>query len=138
MSKRLGPVVMISGALGLLTAPLVCPALFSGKAATALTAADTDSDGTLDLSEVKAAAAAEFDKLDTDKDGTLDAKEVGDRITQESFASADPDKDGKLSKDEYVALAVSLFKAADPDGDGTLDAKELHSDAGVQLDHVIE
>jgi len=138
MTKLSAPIVIFSGALGLLAAPLVCPALFTGKAAAALTAADTDSDGTLDLNEVKAAAATEFDKLDTDKDGTLDAKEVGGRITQKSFASADPDKDGKLSKDEYVALAVSLFKAADPDGDGTLDANELHSDAGMQLNHIIE
>ena len=35
-----------------------------------------DSDKTLDLAEVKAAAAAHFDKLNKDSDDTLDAKEL--------------------------------------------------------------
>src|SRR5262249_54756143 len=37
----------------------------------ALTAYDTDKDGTIDENEAKVAAGALFDKLDTDKDGTL-------------------------------------------------------------------
>lgn len=42
---------------------------------------DTDNDGTLDLAEVKKAAAALFAKLDPDHDGTLDARELRGRLT---------------------------------------------------------
>jgi hypothetical protein len=37
---------------------------------------DKDSDQTLDLAEVKAAAGARFDKLEKDKDGTLSVQEL--------------------------------------------------------------
>src|SRR5262245_50036836 len=40
---------------------------------------DTDSDGTLDLAEVKKAASALFAKLDHDHDGTLDRRELAGR-----------------------------------------------------------
>jgi Ca2+-binding EF-hand superfamily protein len=135
--KSFGPALLLSG-MAFLAAPLVYSASSHALAASALTAADTDSDGTLDLNEVKAAAAAEFDKLDTDKDGTIDAKEADDHVDQANFAAADSDKDGTLTKDEYVALAASLFKSANPDGDNTVDANELHSDAGTALGRAIQ
>ncbi|TPQ41916.1 calcium-binding protein [Bradyrhizobium guangdongense] len=94
---------------------------------------DTDNDGTLDLAEVKKAAAALFAKLDPDKDGTLDARELRGRLTPKELATADPDKDGTLTLDEYLAVVEQRFNAANPDKDGTLDAKELKSRAGQAL-----
>lgn len=94
---------------------------------------DPDNDGTLDLSEVKNAASALFDKLDPDKDGTLDARELRGRLSKKELAAADPDHDGTLTKDEYLAVVEQRFNAANPDNDGTLDAKELKSHAGRAL-----
>ncbi|NUR13902.1 MAG: calcium-binding protein, partial [Bradyrhizobium sp.] len=54
---------------------------------------DTDNDGTLDLAEVKKAAAALFAKLDPDHDGTLDARDLRGRLTANDLAAADPDRE---------------------------------------------
>lgn len=94
---------------------------------------DIDSDGTLDLAEVKKAASALFAKLDPDHDGTLDRRELAGRLSARELAAADPDHDGTLTLDEYLAVVEKRFNAADPDGDGTLDAKELRSPAGRAL-----
>ena len=94
---------------------------------------DTDNDGTLDLAEVKKAAAALFAKLDPDRDGTLDARELRGRLTAKELAAADPDHDGTLTLDEYLSVVEQRFNAANPDKDGTLDAKELNSRAGRAL-----
>src|ERR1700753_3670655 len=123
MSKHRSSFLALFGAASLLAAPIALPALFQVSAASMLTAADTDKDGTIDLNEAKAAAAAEFDKLDADKDGSVDWKEASRHISKVNFKAADPDGDKTLTKDEYVGLAASLFKAADKDGDGTIDAK---------------
>jgi len=50
---------------------------------------DKDNDGTIDLGEVKAAAAL-FDQLDRDHDGTLTQEEIGDRATVERTLSPSP------------------------------------------------
>lgn len=94
---------------------------------------DLDSDGTLDLAEVKKAATALFSRLDPDHDGTLDKRELAGRLTARELAAADPDHDGTLSLDEYLAVVEKRFHAADPDNDGTLDAKELRTRAGRSL-----
>jgi Ca2+-binding EF-hand superfamily protein len=94
---------------------------------------DTDNDGTLDLAEVKKAAAALFAKLDPDHDGRLDVRELRGRLTAKELAAADPDHDGTLTPDEYLSVVEQRFKAADPDNDGTLDAKELKSRKGQAL-----
>lgn len=98
-----------------------------------IAAFDPDKDGTIDLNEAQAAAAAAFDKLEADKDGTLDAKELKGRMSDADIKQADPDGDGTVDKKEYLALVISQFKAADPDGDGTVDARELASPAGSAL-----
>lgn len=110
----------------------------SAAAASALTSADTDQDGTLSLAEVKAAASAAFDRLDQDKDSTLDFKEVSGRISKGEFNAANPDHDTTLSKDEYLALVERLFKAADKNGDGTLNAAELRTKAGRALERLLK
>jgi Ca2+-binding EF-hand superfamily protein len=92
---------------------------------TSFAAIDSDHDGTLDLTEVKKAAADRFDALDSDHDGTLTKSELGRRMSARAFAAADTDKDGSLSKEEYLALVEQLFKAADVDHDGTLSPAEF-------------
>src|SRR5712672_1242929 len=94
---------------------------------------DTDSDGTLDVAEVKKAASALFAKLDRDHDGTLDKHELAGRLSPKEFAAADPDHDGTLTAVEYLAVVEQRFNAANPDKDGTLDAKELNTSAGRAL-----
>ncbi len=96
-----------------------------------------DNDQTLDLNEVKAAAAEHFDKLNKDGDSTLESKEVKGILGEKAFKAADPDNDGSLSKEEYLALVEKLFKKADPDNDGTLDATELKSKSGTALRKLI-
>ena len=102
-------------------------------AESAMSAIDTDKDGTVDLAEAKTAAGALFDKLDVDHDGTLDRKELKDRIPTRDWATADPDNDKTISKDEYLSYLETVFKRADKDNDGTVDAKELRSPAGQAL-----
>jgi hypothetical protein len=99
----------------------------------ALKALDTDNDGTVDLSEAKAAASKLFDKLDRDHDGTLDRRELRGHMVSKEFGAADGDHDGTLDKDEYLAVVERSFKAADRDNDSTLDAKELGSAQGRAL-----
>ena len=94
---------------------------------------DLDSDGTLDLGEVKKAAAALFVRLDRDHDGTLDKRELAGRMSARELAAADPDHDGTLTLDEYLAVVEKRFNAANPDADGTLDARELRTPAGRAL-----
>ena len=106
-------------------------------ATTSLARYDKDNDKTLDLAEVKAAAATLFAKLDKDNDGALDAKEIKGRIGAAAFKVADPDNDGMLSKDEYLACVQKTFEKADVDRDGKLDAGELSSKAGGRLRRLI-
>ena len=96
----------------------------------AISAYDTDKDGTIDENEAKAAAGATFDKMDVDKDGTLDEKELQGRLTKTQFQEADPDHDNTLTRDEYVAFVVKAFRRANRDTDGTLDARELQTSGG--------
>ena len=125
-AKVLLPVAALVVAAGLIGAQDV-----SLTPQAALTAYDTDKDGTIDENEAKAAAGALFDKLDVDKDGTLDEKELGARLTKAQFREADPDNDKTLTKDEYLVFVVKAFRTANRDADGTLDAGELQTPAGL-------
>jgi Ca2+-binding EF-hand superfamily protein len=109
------------------------PALAGSRRSDPIRMFDTDSDGTLDLAEVKKAASALFARLDRDHDGTLDKRELAGRLSVRELASADPDHDGTLTADEYLAVVEQRFNAANPDKDGTLDAKELNTAAGRAL-----
>ena len=90
-------------------------------------------DGTLDLAQMEAAAAAAFDQLNKDSDTTLDYDEAKGRLSKNAFLAADPDADKSLSKQEYIEMAEKLFSAADVNNAGVLDAKELRSRAGQAL-----
>jgi Ca2+-binding EF-hand superfamily protein len=136
MSPHRNPILAIFGLLTVFAAPLgLSPSAF---ATNALTAADTDKDGTLDLAEVKVAAGAAFDGLDQDKDSTLDLKEAASRLSKPEFKAADTDNDTTLTKDEYLALVEKLFKAADKNNDGTLNAAELRTKAGRALERLLK
>ena len=76
---KLSRLSAVLGAVAL-ALPLTMPA--SAKEPSAkkvLSMVDTDNDGTIDLKEAQAVAAARFDKLESDKDGTLDAKELNSK-----------------------------------------------------------
>lgn len=122
---------IILGALAIAAALAVTSGdALARKKGSALSALDTDNDGTIDLVEANTAAEAVFARLEKDSDGTVDRKEVGSRISKKHFKDADADTDGTLTKEEYLALLAAQFKEADTDGEGTLDAKELRSKAG--------
>ena len=70
--------------------------------------------------------------FDLDADGTLDLAEVK-KAAAELFARLDPDHDGTLTLDEYLAVVEKRFNAANQDADGTLDARELRTPAGRAL-----
>jgi Ca2+-binding EF-hand superfamily protein len=99
---------------------------------------DKDHSGSLDLNEVKTAAAKIFDELDKDHSGSLERKELGKRLTDADFKAADPDGSGNLSKAEFVALAEKLFHAADVGHDGTLSHADLKTPAGKALEELLE
>lgn len=94
---------------------------------------DIDKDGTLDLAEVKSAAAAHFDELNPDNDDSLDAKEAAPVLKGQEFQQADTNGDGTINKAEYLAYVERAFMLANPDKDATLDRKELDSEAGQAL-----
>ena len=98
-----------------------------------LLAYDIDKDGTLDLAEVKSAAAARFDELNPDNDDSLDEREAAPVLKGQEFRQADANGDGKISKAEYLAYVERAFLLANPDKDGTLDRTELASEAGQAL-----
>src|SRR6202023_265650 len=95
--------IFVSELLALSLSVAILPIACSSKSfAAALAALDKDNDGTLDLAEVKAAAASVFDRRDKGSDATLDRKEIGGRADKAQFQEADPDHDGTLTKDEYL------------------------------------
>jgi hypothetical protein len=125
-------------ALLLCSAQVALVASASGQTTDVITKYDKDNDKTLDLDEVKAAAAAHFDKLNKDSDNTLEAHELKGVIGPKAFKAADTDHDGTISKDEYLALVEKLFKRADTDHDGKLSAAELKSSSGRALKRLID
>jgi Ca2+-binding EF-hand superfamily protein len=128
VSRR--PVILMWVAATLVAGSL--PAL-AASGADAVKMFDTDKGGTLDLAEVKKAAANLFAKLDRDHDGTLDKRELAGRLSARELAAADPDHDGTLTVDEYLVVVERRFSSANPDKDGTLDARELNTRAGKAL-----
>jgi hypothetical protein len=139
MMLKLSRMALIAVVSGGLAAPCAVVAMTTSAAAISpLATYDTDKDGTLDLDEIKAAAAAAFDRLDKDKDGTVDHKETGLHMSRRELKEADTDNDGTLSKDEYLALAEKLFKEADKNQDGKLTARELRTVPGHALLRLIK
>jgi len=131
MNRRIAMVASALAAALILGGAFAPPAWSAPKRVLAML--DPDRDGTVDLTEAKAAGSTAFDRLEKDHDGTLDHSELHGRVSAKGVAAADPDKDGTLDKAEYLALVEQRFKAADADNDGTIDASELKSSAGQAL-----
>jgi len=131
MLSRRSAIVLAAGCLlGVSQSAVARPASFQ--------AIDSDNDGTVDLDEVKRAAAKKFDQLDRNRSGTVSRRELGRlRLSRKEFAAADPDNDGTLSKDEYLALVEKRFKAADVGQKGTLTLQQFNSRAGLPLRRLI-
>jgi len=119
--------------LGIIFASMIFCAPATGATLAAPLLQTITKDGTLDLAQVEAAAAAAFDRLNKDSDTTLDYDEAKGRLSKKAFLAADPDADKSLSKQEYIEMAEKLFSAADVNNAGVLDAKELKSRAGQAL-----
>jgi hypothetical protein len=94
---------------------------------------DLDRARTLDLGEVKKAAAEMLSRLDTGHNETIDRRELTSRLRARELASADPNHDGTLTLDEYLGVVEKRFIAANRDNDGTLNARELRASAGRAL-----
>ena len=76
---------------------------------------DVNKNGTLELAEVKSAAAARFDELNPDGDDTLDEREAALVLRGEAFRTVAADKDGTVGKAEYLAYVEQMFVAANSD-----------------------
>jgi hypothetical protein len=135
MKLKTVPAMRMLGVVGAVLGSALVVSMAPAAAATrgAVAAFDTDNDGTVDLSEAKAAASRLFNRLDRDHDGTLDRRELRGHMVSKELAAADRDRDGTLDKREYLAFVEKSFRAADRDNDGTLDAKELSSPRGRVL-----
>jgi Ca2+-binding EF-hand superfamily protein len=133
--KKPAKILSFAAIFGVMCA--VPQALAASRSAGALQLLDSDHDGTVDLSETKAAASALFDRLDRDHDGTLDGRELKRRLGARELAAEDGDHDGTLTKDEYLAAVEKRFKAANRDSDDTLDAKEFGSRSGQALQRLV-
>jgi len=131
--KTRRPMLIAVVVLSLAASTLATPGLAQRKTCGEIKTLDPDNDGTMDLTEAKAAASRLFDKIDADKDGTLSQKELRGRMTAKELQAADTDKDGTIDKAEFLTEVDKRFKVADSDGDGTIDCKELKGTAGKAL-----
>lgn len=74
--------------------------------------ADTNDDGKLDVSEMKAHAALRFAEGDTNKDGTITLAEINSGI-ESRFLTEDINKDGFLEKSELKGQFKEHWKKKD-------------------------
>ncbi|HJW85279.1 MAG TPA: EF-hand domain-containing protein [Candidatus Brocadiaceae bacterium] len=106
------------------------------------TAADTDKDGKLSVSEAAASAEKRADtkveellkKHDTNGDGTIAKDEIKEKKAQKmGLFTADANSDGKVSKEELTTLlrnktserSTASFKARDANSDGFVTPEEV-------------
>jgi EF hand len=92
-----------------------------------------DSDQTLEIAEVIAAATKLFHQLDTNNDMTLSSKETAGRLTEDEWKIVNKDEDQSLELDEWLTIVRQRFNAADTNKNGKLTAQELDSPADQSL-----
>ena len=120
---------MMLGGLAFMAAMTGTSAFARSSRPASFEAMDRDRDGTLDIDEVKRAAAAKFDELDTEHLGVVRTAKLRRRLSRSELAA----HKGEISKNDYLAIVQKRFDAADADHDGTLSRAEFRSLAGLAL-----
>lgn len=94
--------------------------------------ADADKDGKVTQAEFAAARNARFAGIDTNKDGALEVSELRawkrtwpSRVRDARFKALDGDGDGKIGVEEFVAQRREAFAGIDADKDGAVDKAEF-------------
>lgn len=87
--------------------------------------ADTNNDGSIDLTEFHTRIVEVYYKADTNKDGVLVVEEFVRLPYSHDFKEADRNGDGKLSMDEFILIRYRQFKVADKSSDGKLSVEEV-------------
>jgi hypothetical protein len=97
---------------------------------------DADTDGKIELGEVKKAASAAWKKITSDADRQAVRKEFEVRLGSKELAEGTGG--GGVTEKEYVEIAASLFAAVDVDKEGSIDCGEIASDAGKVLEKMLK
>lgn len=94
--------------------------------------ADADKDGKVTRAEFAAARNARFAGIDTDKDGVLEVSELRawkrswpSRVRDARFKALDADGDGRIGAEEFVAQRKAAFAGIDSDKDGAVGKAEF-------------
>ena len=94
--------------------------------------ADADKDGKVTQAEFAAARTARFAGIDTNKDGALEVSEMRawkrtwpSRVRDARFKALDADGDGKVVPEEFVARRKAAFARIDTSKDGAVDKAEF-------------
>ncbi len=126
---RILPLLLAAGLIGLTAAAAPADA---HRGLRMFDRADANKDGTVTRAEFDAARSARFDGIDTDKDGALEVSELRAwrrtlpaRARDARFKALDADGDGKVGADEFVARRKAAFARIDADKDGTVDKAEF-------------
>jgi Ca2+-binding EF-hand superfamily protein len=101
--------------------------------AEALKVFNSDSDKTLEITEVIRAATAVFNHLDPHHDITLKQAQTTGRLTEQDWKRFDTDGNQTLELDEWLKVVSERFNAADANKDGKLTSAELDTPAGQSL-----
>lgn len=99
-----------------------------------LTQFDSNGDGSVQIAEIEAGAAARAAQIDANADGRIEVAEVkawhdarrAERARQRLLRH-DADKDGSVSADEFAAAQVERVRTFDADADGVIAADEWPS-----------
>ena len=94
--------------------------------------ADANKDGKVTQAEFAAARTARFAGIDTNKDGALEVSEMRawkrtwpSRVRDARFKALDADGDGKVGAEEFVARRKAAFARIDTSKDGAVDKAEF-------------
>lgn len=116
----------------LITSVVISTAAFGAdiyhmNAAEIMAMSDKNHDGRLDREEYHQRMTEVFFFIDTDKDGNLTLSEIRAvaEVDPERFKAADRDGNQTLSLHEYLYALHNDFDTLDRDKDGTLDMEEL-------------
>lgn len=84
---------------------------------------DTNNDGAINLDEMQAHQAKNFDEADKDKNGVLGEDELKSE-SGKIFQKADKNSDNQVTKEEAVSQFTEYFNQIDNNKDAKIDAQE--------------